>query len=369
MSVLKDCWANIVGYTRLEECVDDINRPIDFDVSLSGIYLDELRGINLNMIEDTGGELWIKLRNAYENAIRTFKVDVFSEILKNHKNKYDNFVGNIGSQRFKNSLSLTKNYAGIRMYCNDIKGGYFTLKAIGVLMDKTETFDIDIFDNLTDEPIETIEVNSIENKISIKNLDTPIVLQLSNDNYDNMEYFFLYNRGVKQPKNNKPTCSCGDVRWCFNAEHPCFADAKATKERWRQFAMVGGIQGDDISSREDWGISQEMYGIVLIGEFNCDKYAYFCNSSMDFEEDEIGQAVANAIAYKWGEYAMDFFLDTQEISRFTALGLEAINNNRDFYNSRYNVMINFISENLDSSKLGCLSCRPNQNARFNKQLL
>lgn len=369
MSVLKDCWSNIVGYTRSEECVDDYHRPLDYDESLSGLYLDELKGINLNFLEDTDGYLWSRLKNAYENTVRTFKIDVISEILKTHKNKYEQFIGNIGSQRFKNSLSLTKNYAGVRMYCNDIKGGTFTLKAIGVLMDKNETFAVNIYDNLDNDPIGAIEVESIANRINIKTLATPLVFPLSSDNYDNLEYFFIYNRGTKQPKDNKPTCGCGGVNWCFNPKSPCFADSKATKERWRQFAMIGGIQGDDISIREEWGVSQEMNGIVLIGEFNCDKYEYFCNSSMDYENDEIGQAVAHAIAYKWGEYAMDFFLDTQEVSRFTALGHESINNNREFYNVRYTVMINFISENIDSSKFGCLACRPVQNARFSKQLL
>lgn len=369
MSVLKDCWENIVGITRSDICIDDYDRPANYNTSLSGLYLDELKGMNLKFVEDTGGELWDKLAMSYENAVRTFKMDVIAEILKRHKPRYDPFIGNIGSQRFKNSLALTKSYAGIRMYCNDIKGAFFTLKAVGVIMDKAETFDIDIYNNLSEDIQHTIEVTSLANKISITNLATPIDLQLSSDNYDNLEYFFLYNRGTKQPKDNKPTCGCGGVNWCFKIDNPCFADAKTTKDRWRHFAMVGGIQGDDISIREDWGITQEMNGIVLIGEFNCDKFIYLCNDNMDFEYDEIGQAVAHAIAYKWGEFTMDYFLDTQEISRLTTLGNEALNNNREYYNQRYTIMINFIADNLDTSQFGCLSCRPVQNARFSRQLL
>lgn len=369
MSVLKNCWDNIVGFTRSENCVYDYDRPSDYNVSLSGLYLDELKGMNLQFIEDTGQELWVKLSNAYENAVRAFKIDVMSEILKNHKPRYENFIGNIGSQRFTRNLALNKQYAGIRMYCNDIKGAFFTLKAIGVLMDKSETFNIDIYDNLSETPIDTIEVTSIANQLNITNLATPLELQLSDANWDNLEYFFLYERGTKQPKDNKPTCGCGGVHWCFKPEHPCFADSKATKDRWRQYAMIGGIQGDNIATREDWGVTQEMNGIILIGEFNCDKFAYLCNENMDFEYDEIGQAVANAIAYKWGEFVMDYFLDSPEVTRYTMLGVEAINNNREYYNSRYSVMINFIAENLDTQKYGCLSCRPVQNAKFSRQLL
>lgn len=369
MSVLKDCWSNIVGYTRSDACINYDEAPSDYAESLSGLYLDELKGINLKWTEDTSGYLWDKLANAYENAVRTFKIDVISEILKNHKTRYEPFVGNIGSQRFRNSINLTKQYAGVRMYCNDIKGAFFTLKAIGVIMDKTEIFSIDIYNNLSEDVVNSIEVNSIANKISIKNLATPIVLNLSDNNYDNLEYYFLYERGTKQPKDNKPTCGCGGVNWCFNKSNPCFADSKETKDRWRQWAMVGGIHGDNLSTREDWGISQDMYGIVLIGEFTCDKFTYLCNENTDFEYDEVGQAVAHAIAYKWGEFTMDYFLDSPEINRSTMLGIDAINNNRAYYNQRYAVMIDFIATNLDVSKYGCLSCRPVQNAKINRQLL
>jgi hypothetical protein len=369
MSVLNNCWDNIVGITRNGKCLDKIYRPVDYNTSLSGLYLDELKGIDLKIVESTGGDIWDKVSVSYENAVRAFKMDVMAEILKTHKTRYDNFIGNIGSQRFTRNLSLNKSYAGIRMYCNDIKGGLFTLKSIGVIMDKTETFDIDIYDNLSEDIQHTIEVSSIANKVSITNLQTPIELQLSVDNWDNLEYYFLYNRGTKQPKDNKPTCGCGGVHWCFKPETPCFADAKQTKDRWRQYAMIGGIQGDDIAIREEWGVTQEMNGIILIGEFNCDKFSYLCNSNMDFEVDEIGQAVAHAIAYKWGEFTMDYFLDTKEVSRYTTLGIESINNNREYYNARYAVMIDFIASNLDTEKYGCLSCKPVQNARLSRQLL
>lgn len=369
MSVLKECWSGIVGYTRSDTCINYDEAPANYSESKSGLYLDELKGINLKWTEDTGGYLWDKLANAYENAIRTFKIDVISEILKTHKQRYDPFIGNIGSQRFKTALNLTGNYAGVRMYCNDIKGAYFTLKAIGVLMNKTEVFDISIYDNLSETPIDIISVNSIANKISITNLSTPLVLNLSVDNYDNMEYFFIYDRGTKQPLDNKPTCGCGGVNWCFEKIKPCFADAKATKDRWRQWAMVGGIQGNDIAIREDWGVMQEMNGIVLIGEYNCDKFSYLCNDQIDYEVDELGQGIANAIAYKWGEFVMDYFLDTPEISRSTMLGVDALNNNRQYYNQRYAVMIDFIANNIDTQKYGCLSCRPVQGAKFNRQLL
>jgi hypothetical protein len=369
MSILTECWNNIIGISRKnDDCISD-DRPADYNVSKSGLYLDELKGINLRFVNETGGytDLWTKCQVSIENAIRTFKIDVISELLKKNKERYETFIGNIGSQRFKSNLSITNTYAGVRMYCNDISGGIFKLTHIGVIMDKTETFDIDIYSNLDDSIIETISVDSIAGQLNKIALTTPIELPLSDDNYDNLEYYFIYPITDKQPKNNLVTCGCNGVTWCFNTQKPCFAN-KAKKDRWRQWAMVGGITGNDISNRENWGISEYMNGLILIGELKCDKFIYLCNENSDYET-EIDQAIAYSVLYKAGEFLMDEFIDNEDISRYTALGKEALINSQEYYNQRYTVMINFIASNLDISQYSCLECTPAKGFQLRQQFI
>lgn len=366
MSVLSDCWENIIGITRKEDaCLT--GAPDNYSASLSGLYLDELRGVNLRFVDDLTADLWGMAENSIENAIRTFKMDVMAELLKHNKERYQKFIGNIGSQRFKNSRSLSKDYSGVRVYCNDIRGGVFKLNAIGVLMDTTAAFDVTVYDNLSEIPVDTIAVTSVANTYTVTTLASPLELPLSEDEYDNLEYFFIYSRGSMQPKDNKATCGCGGVKWCWSTDNPCFVD-KALKDRWRQWAMIGGISGDTIADREDWGVTEYMNGIVLIGEFICDKFIYLCNENTDFTS-EVDQAIAYSVLYKAGEFLMDEFLDTTEVSRFTALGLESINNNRQYYNERYVVMIDFIVNNLDIERYGCLQCLPTMGFKRQVQML
>jgi hypothetical protein len=367
MSVLNSCWDNIIGFTRAPiNCKSEYLLPVDYDLSMSGLYLDELKGINLNFVEDTDGDvdLWTKVIRSHENAIRTFKMDVITEILKKNKYRYEIFDGNIGSQRYTRNLSLSKTYAGIRMYCNDIKGAYFELRGFGLLMNITETFTISIYDNLNTDPIYEYNVNSIANRISNNNI-TPIKLPLSSDDIENIEYYFVYTIGAKQPKDNKISCGCGGTSWCFNLKNPCFIDSKQTKERWRQYAMIGGITGNDLTIREDWSVTSEMNGLVIYGQFNCDKELYICNERSDFENDPVDQAIAYAILYKNGEFLMDEFLNTSQVSRSTLIGKEEMISNRDYYNNRYNVMINFIVDQIDISKYGCLVCKPAHGQQIN----
>jgi len=373
MSVL-NCWNNVVGITRTQgECYENIYEPQEMIDSLSGLYLDEAEGINLNLINDTGGDLFEKVEKSYENAIRTFQMDVMAELLKHNKKKYDSFVGNIGSQRFRNNLTLNKDFAGVRIYCNDIKGAYFKLNAIGLCLNTTASFDIYIYNNIQADPLYQFTVDSTANKYKINNLLNAIELPLSDDNCDNLQYYVIYERNGMQAKDNQVTCGCGGVTWCFNTINPCFADSRATKDRWRQFVMIGRIQGNDTSTfmqlNEGWTLSSYMNGLVLIGEFTCDNSLYLCNSKSDWENDLVDKAIAYSILFKWAEFTMDYFLSTSEVSRYTMLGIEAINFLRGKYNLKYAEMINFIIENIDISKFGCLRCKPAQGASLKHQSL
>lgn len=358
MSVLRDCWTNIIGITRTPDlCLNNDNIPPDYDYSNSGLYIDELKGINLRFVEETGGDLWTKLERARENAIRTFQVDVMQEIMKTNRQRFDAFRGNIGSQKYSRNLTLSHAYAGVRFYANDIRGGIFNLTGINTIFGTTNTFDIDVYSNLSHDKITTITVNSVANRVE-SNPFTAIELPLWNDEYENIEYYFIYSAAGNIPKDNNTTCGCGGVNWCFNRKNPCFANGKATKDRWRQFAMVGGITGNDLNIIDEWSTGQNMNGLILVGSYKCGPMIYLCNENTDYEGNVVDQAIAYAVLYKTGEFVMDEFLDTQEISRYTALGLESINNNREYYNLRYAAMIDFIKSNLDIEQFGCLTCNP-----------
>lgn len=360
MSVLPSCWTNIIGITRTPDlCLNNDNISPDYDYSNSSLYIDELKGINLRLIEETGGnlDLWTKIERARENAIRTARMDMIAEIMKTNKPRYDIFKGNIGSQKFTKNLSISNTYAGVRFYCNDIRGGYFTLTGINTIFGSTGTFDIDVYNNISPDKIITITVKTVTNRVE-SNTITPLELHLWNDEYSNLEYYFVYSAAGNTPKDNNTTCGCGGVSWCYNRQKPCFASAKETKDRWRQFAMVGGISGNDLTIIEDWSTGQNMNGLILVGSYKCDPSIYLCNDLTDYESNPFDQAIAYAVLYKTGEFLMDEFLDTQEVTRYTALGLEAVQNNREYYNLRYTAMIDYIKANIDINQFGCLTCKP-----------
>jgi len=143
MSTLPECFANSIGLSRTDDsCVD-----FDVTASLSGLYVDELPGMSLRILNatDNSTTLLEKMTRARENAVNTFKVDLTQEVLKYKEPIRDRFTGDIGYKQFKTLVSGTHTYYGLRMY-SDVRGGSFTLRSITIILNTTEALNLFIYD-------------------------------------------------------------------------------------------------------------------------------------------------------------------------------------------------------------------------------
>jgi hypothetical protein len=307
--------------------------------------MDEIHGMNLRVIDSLGGaaDIWEKMSKARENAINTFKTDIWGEILKYNEYRREKFVGEIGYRRFSQVISKDT-YHGMRLY-SEIRGGVFTLRGVTLGLNSTETVNLLIYDDF--ELLYTIPIDSVANKPNY-NAISPVDLDLQGN------YYFIYTP-VGTPYNNKMTCGCGGFKWCFDIDHPCF---KGSRDNWTQWVMAGGIHGDDPADRDDWGVSFYAQGLRLHGEFKCDATDILCSESSDFVNNEVDRAMAFAIAYKADEYLSYEISNSDEVSRYTLLGKDQLIDNMKYYSDRYTAMINFIAENIEPSRSDCLRCRP-----------
>jgi len=345
-----DCLYNVIGFTRKEDlCVDGYDSS--YSESSSGLYLDELQGMTLRIINSTGGakDIWDKMTYAVENAINAFKIDAIKEILKTKEPARKKFVGNIGDKSFTSTLSADT-YHGLRMY-SDIYGGSYTLRGVTLMLDTTEAITLVIYSGETDEdgllPLHSIALTSLAGRPRY-NAITPIELSLLGN------YYFLYTTAGGLPYNNKLTCNCGGYKWCFNIDKPCF---KYSRDRWTEWAMVAGVHGSDLTIRDDWGTSREARGLILHGDFGCDTLGILCSDHSDFESNPVDQTIAWAILYKAGSFLSTYIIDSEEVSRYTLLGLDNLNANVVMYEDRYKVMLEFIAENIEEDRNECLKCR------------
>lgn len=339
------CFQTVIGFVRSADgCVTGYD-PI-YSESDSGLFLNELQGLSLRILDSVNadGEVWGKMVNAREAAINTFKQDVFTEILKYNEFIRGKFTGDIGRRQFTSVINK-QTYHGMRLY-SDIRGGKFTLRGVTLSLNTTEAVDLYIYDEF--ELLHTVSGLASSAGKPRRNDITPIELDLHGD------YYFIY-APVGTPYNNKLTCGCGGYRWCFDPVRPCY---KLSKDKWTDWAMIGGIYGSDINSRKDWNVSHNAQGMILHGDFKCDASGMLCNDSVDFENSEIDRGMAFAIWYKTGQYMIYDIINSGEVSRWTLLGkADVLPDLYNHYSEKYSEMINFVAQNIEPERNDCMRCK------------
>ena len=346
MSVFS-CFDGIIGISRKADLCTDT----DAYTSESGLYLDELQGMTLRILNATGGNATLleKMENARENAINTFKIDALKEILKTKEPAHKKFFGSIGGKSFTTKLP-TDTYHGLRVY-SDIIGGAFTLRGVTLILDTTENINLLIYSGETEQDggavLHTVAITSLAGRQKYTAI-TPIELSLDGD------YYFLYTTAGGVPYNNKLTCNCGGFKWCFDIEHPCL---RPSRDRWTEWAMAAGVHGTDLTVRDDWGTSREARGLILHGDFGCDTLGILCSDHSDWSGNDIDSAIAWAVLYKSGSFLSNYILESEEVNRYTLLGVDGLTANMVYYEERYKIMLEYIAEHIEVDRNECLKCR------------
>ncbi len=360
MSVnVDDCFETVLGYTRsVNNCIP-AEAITDYNVSKSGLYIDEAKGIDQLILDSVDSDIFTLMQRAYQNAIKVFKMDVGKEIMKYNQKNQEKFSGMIGYSQFQNDLSLSGNYSGLSMIMREMEGGKFTLKKIGLMFNKSKTFSIKIYDSIHDDYLYDIEVTSVANKFTYVSLPTAIELPMKNSEYhEPIQYFFVFenNDPTFMAKDAQVICNCGGAKWCFDKYKPCFYTG--AKDRWMSYAMVSGISGDVIADRNRWtSFSRRTNGISLEGDFDCNYENVICNDNMDYSNDPVVIGIAMALWHKTAENLLDAILQSPNPNRYTLIGREESVVNRDYHVQKYNEITMYVGENIDVSKSGCYVCK------------
>jgi len=343
------CLDEIIGLSRTQcPCYDD-DKPENSEDSNSGLYLDELDGLELKAIssdiECGDGSIWQKMQRAEENAKIQFRSDLMKCIGATTEAKRKAFYGRIGLTEWSKNITITNDFVGQRIKTCNIKGGEMTLKGISTLMDTTISFDIEVYNNLQPTPILILNgINAVANTIETNVLtpDPLLTFPLYTEECDVLEYYILYKpNGAFEPKNNRVSCGC------------------STRPEWEKWADIQGVKGDDITKRETFFTQKEAFGLFLDVEFTCNTSELICggtNSKLDFDNDEKAMAMAYAIRYEAGRSLIDNILGTANVNRYTMLPADSLWKLRNHYAERYNELVAYLCQEMDITQNDCLMC-------------
>jgi len=352
------CLENIIGLSRTECPCYDTGKPGDSETTKSGLYLDELEGLDLRLvgsdIECGEDDVWEKMEKAIDIAKNTLRTDILGAITEFASSRRKTFLGNIGQKKSKTIIVPQTTWMGIKISNYDIKGGEFTLKGITTWMDQTDTFDVYIYNNIQDDPlliipnIESIAGQQKKNPLTPDpSLTFPLwSTDLCGDNGESsqLEYFIVYQPVGFNPRDNKIECGC------------------ARREEWTQWFDSHGITGNDVSTtelREAMPESDKANGLILDVSINCATADLICggeNEDLDQDNDPNARVIAKSIQLKAGEVLINDILNSGNINRITMMSREALYGKRAHYAKEYGYRIGWLGENMSITGNDCLGC-------------
>ena len=314
MSANPACFENIIGISRTPcPCVEDLT--VEATTSASGLYLDELDGINLRFMDagiDCGqGTLWEMAATAIEGAMGDTQTDLLMCLGKETEERRKAGISEIGSAKKAtgSGVTLGSTWHGITVQPAQMKGGTFEVTHIAAAFKETGDVTVYVYDEYTAAPIATFTVPAVANVPTWYELPTPLELSMSSLGDSPAQYWFVYRpdefTGVQPLKAmaTKYSCSaCGEYAAYWSRTKPQYLSANSKGGKlWADWSQSSGVMGSDITERYDWtgnsGIN-ETQGIMLRVKFACDKRTTFCADEPDYLGDEIQNAIAHAVRFK-----------------------------------------------------------------------
>lgn len=358
------CFDYIIGLSRTEcDCLTD-NIPMDASQSESGIYLDELEGLNLNMVKgqnDCEG-LWELLERTRAEAIKITRSDLLACISANSTIRRKPFNGIMGEYFDAKALQKKKAYAGAVIQLANISGGFLKVKRIGAKFDTTGTIDIDVYASHSDEVIDTLSLNTEAGKTIWTDINFEVT-DLKSSNGVNQRFYFIYQSSFK-PYNTASSCGCGINKPVWNESSPCYSNGISYKDYgWASFAMLGGVTSETFDGAVSDKAAKETYGLVFDVEIGCRNEKTICKDGFDFTSDPYAITIANAVRFKAGELLMLYIRSKAHPNYYSLVIPEMMSELQERYKSEYeNRIYNYLCPELSSAEninryADCFACK------------
>lgn len=363
-----DCYNNVVGLTNKDCACTNANRPVDYNTSLSGLFLSQLVEIdsliNLGKCDDN---MWTILTDSMAAATRRLVSETNALLQKNYSLKrkpaLQQFIGEI---KAKDTVSPTKTYGVVRINCCPIRSGYMKINSIGTVFSDTGTVSVGLYNNV-DGLLSTHVLNTTANKNTknVLNLELPTFSKY----VDTLEYYLVYDFDIANlPKDTEVDCGCGgwSPRFNLDAPHylPRYAGQVSKKFQWTKYAMVGGLQIDDLAALNDLSFDEDfnslennMYGLNLEVDFSCKISETLCKDSLDFTGNPLALSLATALMYLTAMEVANKVSGSTVLSREIMINLENWEESAQEWNEKYIEHVEFIVKSVDLSGNDCLTCK------------
>lgn len=373
-----DCLNNIVGLSNTEcNCWDD-GKPVDYNTSLSGLYISQPDTIPLRWTGGSAdcenGGVWDLLAQAREQAIYDLLKDFLAAVQMSRTNQFIPFT-TIGDSYYKKGQTLTtpSNAAGafIEPYC--IKGAKLTIRGakIAFWAGIGASTDVDInlvssrdVTNILATGTATVTANK---QYFDADFATPYVVDLDDIRRDISERYYLT---YTLPLGAVPVSNDSEIRACCGS-------SRYEKNPYLQIiGTIGGAQGASESGliTDASANYSTMQGLVIKASMECDYYSWLCTLAQQPNQDvtvldggrlQLGMALADGIRSKAVANLANSILMGNRINEFSMIqDPKKLYHIRGHHLKIYQAAIDNLAYYMPADVTDCLVC--NNDKRIKK---
>lgn len=355
-----DCYNKIVGLSNINCECEAANRPVDYNVSKSGLFLSGLANVSrLVSLAKCDKTVWGILQKAISDATIKFVADTNALLGTKFKLKRQPAPKQfLGQAKSRSVFNPSKNYGVITVSCSPIRGGYMILEKIGGVFTGNGLVSVELRNNL-EETLGTYEINTVANKYTTTTVN--LELPLHSKYLEPLEYYLVYQFDENNlPKDTKLTCGCGGWSPNYNTNSPYYKNiGKHRKAPWADFVMVGGREINSLTELEDdvTLMSNNMYGLGLEVSLACNVTSVICDEALDFKGNALALSMALAIQYGAGIEVANAILRSPVLSWENMVAREDWEDDIVEWSAKYAEKVNYIAKEANRTGNDCLTCK------------
>lgn len=359
------CLDGIVGLADCACACLEATAPTGYDMASSGLYIADILPVNMaegaDDCSDPDNPWNVLSKGASEGKAMLYK-DIQAGLMKGNQLTRQPFSGVIGEKKSRDIVSLTKTYAGLRIWSRNIKGGYLRINKIGGVFDTVGTATVRIYDQFNNQIGSAVNITTTAGTYATAS--TSIKLPLWQDGADDCQYFLSYTvASTPTPRAVRawcPTCN-GSTIPALSLERPYTTGAWRRELAWANWIQIAGWQRDsqsefDLLSEGSEG-STVTNGLVLEAELSCDPFTSVCLNTVDYS-DPVSMSLAHALRYAMAICTAEKIIRRTEAYRNAQVSREILAQDIQQWYKDYETNVNYVTYHANVRGTDCIFCKP-----------
>lgn len=358
MSCSLSCYKDAIGITNVDCACISNDRPTDYNVSKSGLYLSQLMPLPfVDAAKDCSyGDLWDMSCDSINNAELLVNADIEQKLRGKLTQVMPAYTGVIGdtSRLEVVNYNVNGNYIFQKLYFRNLRGGKVVIKKIGLHLNQSITTTIE-FRDCNNDLIYSQAATTQANKLTWINLTTPLEINLSDLNSRCL--FIVFDRQGSLPKMDKYHCGCGGMSYVYNESKPAWN--ASTKLVWNNWLMSGTGAINDINELNNVSSCNAIYNNGIFIELTANCQFNMCDENADYKGNITYFAIAQLIQHRAAINLIDKITLSNKADLLLNIDSESIAAMKKDYETKYNEILDYIISEVTNnvgSYTDCYNC-------------